>query len=83
MVFVHDTKQQELFMVADTTMVKNDVKCATSLLFLVEFGVLVVGISSDLNHVTKNTSYNSEQPRVRISEDSKRVCNRTTNYFQN
>lgn len=81
--FVSGIKQQVLSMVAGITMVKNDVKCATYLLFLVEFGVLVVGISSDLNHVTKNTSYNSEQPRVRISEDRKRVCNRTPNYFQN
>jgi len=81
--FVYDTRQQVVSMVADITMVKNGVKYALSLLFLVEFGVLVVGINSDLNHVTKNTRHNSEQPRVRISEDSKRVCNRTPNYFQN
>jgi len=83
MEFVNSTKQRVVSMVADTTMVKNAVKCVTSLLSLVEFGVLVVGISSDLNHVTKNSRQNSEQPKVRISEDSKRICSRTTNYFQN
>ena len=62
--FVTDTKQQVLSMVAGITMGKNAVKSAVSLLSLVEFGVLVVGINSDLNHVTKNTSYNSEQLKV-------------------
>ena len=81
--FVIDTKQRVVSMVAGITMAKNAVKYALSLLSLLEFGVLVVGISSDLNHVTENTRYNSEQQKVRISEDSKRVCNRTTNYFQN
>lgn len=62
--FVNDTRQREVSMVADITMAKNAVRYALSLLFLVEFGALVVGISFDLNHVTKNTSYNSEQPQV-------------------
>lgn len=81
--FVNDTRQRVVSMVADITMAKNVVKCVTSLLFLVVFGVLVVGISSDLNHVTKNSRNNSEQLKVWINEDSKRVCNRTTNCFQN
>jgi len=81
--FVNNTKQQVVSMVADITMVKNAAKYVLFLLSLVEFGVLVVGISSDQNHVTKNTRQNSEQPGVRISEDSKRGCSRTTNYFQN
>lgn len=62
--FVNDTKQQVVSMVAGITMVKNDVKYALSLLSLLEFGVLVVGISSDQNHVTKNTRHDSEQHRV-------------------
>ena len=73
--FVNDTRQRVVSMVADITMGKNAVKYALSLLFLVEFGVLVVGISSDLNHVVEDSWHKSEQPRVRISEDSKRVCN--------
>ncbi len=81
--FVIDTKQRVVSMVADITMGKNAAKYALSLLSIVEFGVLVVGISSDLTHVTKNTRQYSEQPRVSISEDSKRVCNRPQNYFQN
>ena len=81
--FVIDTKQRVVSMVADITMGKNAVKYVLSILFLVEFGVLVVGISSDQTHVTKNTRHDSDQPEVRTSEDSKRVCNRTTNYFQN
>jgi len=62
--FVTDTRQRVVSMVADITMVKNVVKYALSLLHLVEFGVLVVGISFDQNHVTKNTRPDSEQPRV-------------------
>ena len=81
--FVNDTRQRVVSMVVDITMGKNAVKYALSLLSLAEFGVLVVGISSDLNHVTKNTRHNSEQPQVQINEDSKRFCNTTTNYFQN
>ena len=83
MVFVTDTKQRVVSMVAGITMAKNAAKYALSLLSLLEFGVLVVGISFDLNHVIKNTRHDSEQLKVRINEDSKRICNRTTNYFQN
>ncbi len=83
MAFVKDTKQKELFMVADTKMAKNAAKYAISLLYLMEFGVLVVGISFDLNHAGKNSRNNSEQPMVRINEDRKRICNRAKNYFQN
>ena len=83
MAFVNNTKQKELFMVADTAGVKNAAKYAISLLYLKESGVLVAVTNFDLNHAGKNTRNNSEQPKVRINEDRKRVCNRSKNYFQN
>ena len=57
--FVNDTRQRVVSMVADITMAKNAVKYALSLLHLVEFGVLVVGISSDLNHVVEDSRNDS------------------------
>jgi len=75
MAFVSSTKQRELFMVADTTRAKNAAKYALSLLCIMEFGVLVAVTSFDLNHVGKNSRNNSEQPKVRVNEDRKRICN--------
>lgn len=57
--FVNDTRQKVVSMVADITMAKNVAKYVLSLLHLVEFGVLVVGISSDLNHVVEDSRHNS------------------------
>lgn len=57
--FVNDTRQKVVSMVADITMDKNAVKCVLSLLSLVEFGVLVVGISSDLNHAVEDSRNDS------------------------
>lgn len=57
--FVNDTRQRVVSMVADITMAKNVVKYVLSLLHLVEFGVLVVGISYDLNHVVDDSRHNS------------------------
>jgi len=83
MAFVNNTKQKEVLLVADTNMVKNAAKYAISLLSLMEFGVLVAVTSFDLNHAGKNSRNNSEQPKVRINENTKRICYRPTNYFQN
>jgi len=58
MVYVINTKQKELFMVAGIARAKNAAKYVTSLLNLREFGVLVVVISFDLNHVGKNSRNN-------------------------
>jgi len=66
-------------MVADTARAKNAAKYALSLLYLLEFGVLVVDTSLDLNHAGKNSRNNSEQPKVRINEDRKRICKRAKN----
>lgn len=75
MAFVNNTKQKELFMVADTARAKNAAKYAISLLCMMEFGVLVAVTSFDLNHAGKNSRTNSKQPKVRINEDRKRICN--------
>ena len=57
--FVNDTRQRVVSMVADITRAKNAAKYALSLLFLVEFGALVVGISSDLDHAVEDSRDNS------------------------
>ena len=75
MVFVNNTRQRVVSMVGDTTMVKNVAKYVLSLLHLVEFGVLVVGISFDQNHVVEDSRKSSEWHRVQINENRKRVCN--------
>ena len=75
MAFVRSTKRKELFMVADTIKAKNAAKYAISLFCMREFGVLVAVTSFDLNHAGKNSRNNSEQPKVQINEDRKRICN--------